>query len=252
MIFVFPILAIASCAISYTEFDIPIALLSVITVVSILGAILSAWITYEGFFEPHYRFAVWREIEDIRKKQKIVKDYEKETSILTMRINSPECRQVPIDRSGTQKLRREGKKLFSALVKAFGELLHPSDWAHIDSVIFCLETKRANTLEEALRQADLFVRHEEMKSVIVAVGKQICKTISNAAMHISWQLEGISETQAKIAANLREINSNLLSTKEMQESLLKKANENSEKLMQDVNRVCGYADAAAVQKGLTL
>ena len=150
------------------------------------------------------------------------------------------------------ELLKESVKLYNSLVNAFGDTLNPQDWGNIDTIIYCLETNRADTLKEALHQTDLVIRHEEIKAVMVNMGNKICSTIAACTERLYWQMENISENQKHISAELKNINDNILSASEMQTALLEKANENSKKLMEDVNRMRTYADIEAAKKGTTL
>ena len=55
-----------------------------------------------------------------------------------------------------------------------------------------------------------------------------------------------------MVSELKEINDNVLSTAEMQKALLAKANENSKKLMEDVNKMRSYSDVMAKKTGISL
>ena len=149
-------------------------------------------------------------------------------------------------------IQEESKKIYNALENAFGELLHPNDWENLDIIIYCLESHRASSLTEALQQTDLIVRHEELKSVMADIGKQICTTITSFALSLSWQLDTIADNQKNITDKLQNINDNLISSAEMQKALLTKSNENSKRLMEDVRIVRSYADIMAKEKNMSL
>jgi hypothetical protein len=89
-----------------------------------------------------------------------------------------------------------------------------------------------------------------MKSLITEVGKRICDTIRSCATNISWQLETISNNQLDMNQKLDNIDKTLLSTGEAQRALLAKANENSQKIMEDVRKMRGYSDIMAKKHGL--
>lgn len=146
----------------------------------------------------------------------------------------------------------ESKKIYDGLADAFGKIVNPRDWGNIDTIIYCLETGRADTLKEAIQQTDMVVRHEEMKAVMLEVGRKICSAISSYTSQLSLQMENMADSQRMFATEMKKINDNLLSSAEMQKALLAKANENSKKLMEDVNKMRSYSDVMAKKTGISL
>ena len=68
-------------------------------------------------------------------------------------------------------------EFYMALAKRFNPLLDERDWAHLDLVIFELETRRADTVKEALQLVDRELQTERIQQTIVQATEQICYEI---------------------------------------------------------------------------
>ena len=138
--------------------------------------------------------------------------------------------------------------LYKSLVEKYGDLLNPQDWENLDLIIYFFETHRASSIFEALRRLDEVKRHDEITSLMSDVGEKICRSVSYAAANITYELNALTERQNSISRSLGEINRNIISSSEMQEALLEKSNETSQKLMEDVGRLRRIADQEALEK----
>ena len=118
------------------------------------------------------------------------------------------------------------------------------DFPHIDVIIYELETGRADTLKEALQQADLHIRHGEIKSIVYSATQMICSSIqSNSAKlarTMDLQLSRLNAEIADLNSTQRELSSKFdesIRSQELTNSLLKKANVSSESLAYDMSRI---------------
>lgn len=143
----------------------------------------------------------------------------------------------------------ENKALY-AMAKETASL-DERDWKNLDLIIYELETNRADSIKEALQQADLYIRHNEMKKVMQTATVAICSTIKESIGELSRSI-GTSLLQLRadislINSNLSEMNESnkelsekfddLVNAQELGNALLKKANVSSEQLAQDVRRM---------------
>ncbi len=130
-------------------------------------------------------------------------------------------------------------------------LIDERDWKHLDVIIYVLETGRAETMKEALQQADLFVRHEEIKDAIRTSALAICQTIRQSIDDLSYsiglrlselqtEMERIGDAQEGISARF----DSMIDAQKLNNALLEKANVSSEQLAADVHRMRHISDEA--------
>ncbi len=154
------------------------------------------------------------------------------------------------EREKLQKPFKEESDLLYRILKN-ESLIDERDWEHLDVIIFVLETGRAETMKEALQQADLFVRHNEIKQMIRTSALAICKTIHDSIGELSHSIElrlselqtemiRIGDAQDKISTNLNSI----VDSQKLNNALLEKANVSSERLVADVHRMRKISDEA--------
>ena len=68
-------------------------------------------------------------------------------------------------------------KFFNALIEQFNALFDVRDWKNLDLAIFALETRRADTIKEALQYVDDENRTQRIVQAIEMATKQICNTL---------------------------------------------------------------------------
>ena len=222
----------------------------------IIPIVVASFFVYRGC-DPYETMREEKEFEKFINYQNEARLSKKNMHLCLKQINNIEKsirlleNQRVVDKD-IKKLPEECEKIHASLVDTFGDVLNPQDWKNLDTIIYCLETHRANTLKEALQQSDLVVRHEELKAVIYDVGMKICATVIACTSQLSMQLEEVSENQRKIAVKLQNMNENILSASEMQKALLKKANQNSKKIMEDVHKMREYSHTRAIRDNISL
>ena len=123
-------------------------------------------------------------------------------------------------------------------------IIDERDFPHIDVIIYELETGRADTLKEALQQADLHVRHGEIKSIMYSATQMICSSIQSSsnklARTMDLQLSRLNAEIADLNSTQRELSSKFdesIKSQELTNSLLQKANVSSESLAYDAARI---------------
>ena len=153
------------------------------------------------------------------------------------------------DKKQISLLRSDAKKIYNVLVSKFSSTIDPRDWENLDIIIYMLETRRADSMRDALNRTDLALRHEDIKSTLVTVGRQIQNSISTLAGRIGRLSYEIAESGRQTSAMLGSLNTSMLNASEAERALLEKANTNSRQLMSDVGRLRHYAELDAREKG---
>ena len=136
---------------------------------------------------------------------------------------------------------REITPIYEQLKIASTDLLDERDWQHLDIVIYMMETGRADTIKEALQQADLYIRHNEIRHMLATATTAICATIqeniSTLSHAIDTRLREIQSTLADTNQAQREISAGiqrLIGTQELNNALLQKSNVSSERLVKEL------------------
>lgn len=138
-------------------------------------------------------------------------------------------------------------EFYFALRKQFSVLLDERDWQHLDLVIFELETRRADSVKEALQLVDRELQTERIQHTIVKATEQICyeirrgfaemrATIIECSRAISTQLSVISRQLGEISGQLSELTDGV----NLGNALQAKANVSSAQLISDVHAIRYY------------
>lgn len=143
------------------------------------------------------------------------------------------------------------KEFHSTYLSSFGNILDERDWKNLDLVIFILETRRADTLKEALQQVDMYRHTEKIAKAIENASLAICNTIrqesdritiaiGNCVDTINSRLQVIENNQISLNSELSSTNANIqksINAIELQNALIAKSNVSSEKMAQDIARI---------------
>lgn len=138
-------------------------------------------------------------------------------------------------------------KFYAALKKQFNPLLDERDWQNLDLVIYELETRRADTVKEALQLVDRELQTERIQQTIALATEQICheirrgfaelnSTIRECCRVISAQLNVVSMQLDEMSGQLSE----LCDSVNMGNALQAKANVTSAQLLSDVHAIRYY------------
>lgn len=145
--------------------------------------------------------------------------------------------------------------IYLTVKESFEGFLDERDWENLDIIIYELETGRADTMKEALQQADLYIRHDEIMGVMEVATDAICSTIKESIGELSRsigrslsnlrsEMSGLrseiyemNQTNRELANGLTTKFDDLISAQELSNALLKKANVSSEDLAEDVRRM---------------
>ena len=122
------------------------------------------------------------------------------------------------------------------------DFIDQRDLKYLDFIIYYIETKRADTIKEALQQTDLHIRHNEIIGMMKTVTTAICSTIQSSIDSLSFSLQSqLGELHSELMQNnsalsdMSEKFDNLISAQELNNALLKKANVSSEKLVENLD-----------------
>lgn len=138
-------------------------------------------------------------------------------------------------------------EFYMALAKRFNPLLDERDWEHLDLVIFELETRRADTVKEALQLVDRELQTERIQQTIVQATEQICYEIRRGFARLETTLirccEAICAQLAVMNVQLAGISeqlSELTDSVNLGNALQAKANVTSSQLLSTVNHIRYY------------
>ena len=146
-------------------------------------------------------------------------------------------------------------EFYGSYLSTFKDVIDERDWKNLDLIIFMLETKRANNLQEALQQVDLYRSTEMIAKIIVSATNTICDRISREANKISFaiqnsidsinnRLESIAESQNRLNESINAVNSSIkesISVTELQNALIQKSNITSEQMANDIEQIKNFA-----------
>ncbi|MDE7453620.1 MAG: hypothetical protein K2N22_04350 [Clostridia bacterium] len=135
-----------------------------------------------------------------------------------------------------------------ALKKRFDGLLDERDWKNLDLVIFYLETRRADSVKEALLLVDRELQTQRIEKMISMAAQQIDETLRMGFARLQSTLEvcfeSISNQLADINTQLQALNrqtfqisSQLLSAQQLNGALLKKSNQSSEIMVSELRQI---------------
>ncbi|MDE5721467.1 MAG: hypothetical protein K2I30_01825 [Clostridia bacterium] len=144
-------------------------------------------------------------------------------------------------------IKQSCNEFYAALAKHFNPLLDERDWQNLDLVIFELETRRADTVKEALQLVDRELQTERIQQTIVQATKQICyeirrgfselkSTIINCTKAICSQLFEVNMQLTGISRQLSELTDGV----NLSNALQAKANVTSAQLLNDVQTIRYY------------
>jgi len=136
---------------------------------------------------------------------------------------------------------------YTALQMRFNPILDERDWQHLDLVIFELETRRADTVKEALQLVDRELQTERIQQTIAQATEQICyeirrgfaelkSTIIELGRVISAQLNAVNLQLGEISGQLADLTDGV----NLNNALLAKSNVTSSQLLSDVHAIRYY------------
>lgn len=188
-----------------------------------------------------------------RAAEKKLKQLEKEASALAPVLKN-EAEQTAAWRAQNLKPHlRNIFNMYAALRQAFSFFLDERDWAHIDLLIFELETRRADSLKEALQLVDRELQTQRLENLICNATRAIVGTLRSGFSMLQQSLtavyNGLSEQLSGISGQLSGISSQIASSQAMNAALLSKANVTSEKMVNELKGIRTNSDYARLRLG---
>ena len=142
-----------------------------------------------------------------------------------------------------KEIRDRARIYYSALLREFSPVLDVRDWQYIDFVIFYFETRRAETVKEALQLVDREMQTQRIEQLIIAATNQICNTLAiGFTMLQDTMINCCKLLSDQIARSTDAVSSKLSGLTDavnMSNALKSKANVNGESLMKEVRQLCG-------------
>lgn len=142
--------------------------------------------------------------------------------------------------------------------RLFVDAIDSRDWGNIDYCIYCLETRRADNMKEALQLTDSEKRNDRIVEAVAMANAEICRTIRENItelqndMRVCFNIlsdQIAQQTMAVIASTARmrkELSvqsaylSKLASEVRLNNALQEKANVTSERLAVDIEYIKEY------------
>ncbi len=137
------------------------------------------------------------------------------------------------------------RSIQNVLLKGYSGLLDARDWENLDLVIYYYETRRADSIKEALQLVDMERRNNELINSIKYASNEICRTIRSSIQELGEVLvAGFNSLSAQLEAQrvqtmgaLQQINqgiSGVLTQQTLNNALLAKANVSSRQMVEQM------------------
>lgn len=119
----------------------------------------------------------------------------------------------------------------SALVQTYSGIIDERDWQYLDLVIFYYETRRADSIKEALQLVDRQKQTEMIVSAVQEAGREICSAIYNAAQMLASTIVRCCNI---ICKNMNANAAAVVDALTLQNSLLEEASRTSAQMAEDI------------------
>lgn len=119
----------------------------------------------------------------------------------------------------------------SALVQTYSGIIDERDWQYLDLVIFYYETRRADSIKEALQLVDRQKQTEMIVSAVQEAGREICSSIYDAAQMLASTIVRCCNI---ICKNMNANAAAVVDALTLQNSLLEEANRTSAQMADDI------------------
>ena len=181
-------------------------------------------------------------VADIAKLDKEIENLNSEERAKELEFNERKKIELKEIEDSQNNLIKNSSKLYEFLEES--SVLDKRDWKNLDLIIYQVETGRADTVKEALQQADLYIRHDEIVNIMQTATVAICSTIKESigtlSQSINFTLSEIRDDLADINESNRELSGKfnaMIDAQELSNALLQKANVSSAKLAEDIERI---------------
>ena len=120
--------------------------------------------------------------------------------------------------------------IYTATLKTYADMVDERDWKYLDVVIYYFETKRADSIKEALQLLDRLIQTNMIVSAVQNASKDIQSCIYNATRVLAGAIETACN---RICSGLNGI----VSSMDMQSALISQSNMTSEQMAEDIQYI---------------
>lgn len=187
-------------------------------------------------------------------KNKLESEYEK--------YNSEYKKAINIYENTKEQVTLTVQTLFDYMMEEFNDFLDYRDWQNVDLIIFYIETRRAETIKEALYQVDrqnqadtIAMACNEISVSIRNLSSSMMITINNCFSHLENRISEQYKSQTKMfkdinnslnleldsmKSNVAEHIKSITSQQSIQNALISKIEVNTNELAEDMRYVLNY------------
>ncbi len=119
-----------------------------------------------------------RHINELKKFNRLFKEYEEKYDSLQQTYNKFKNKNIS-----------DGSKIIGGLKSQFNSLVDYRDWQYLDIIIYNIETRRADSMKEALILMDREVQTQRIEKAICTATMFISKTLVDGFTMINYTLE---------------------------------------------------------------
>ena len=120
--------------------------------------------------------------------------------------------------------------IYTATLKIYADMVDERGWKYLDVVIYYFETKRADSIKEALQLLDRLIQTNMIVSAVQNASKDIQSCIYNATRVLAGAIETACN---RICSGLNGI----VSSMDMQSALISQSNMTSEQMAEDIQYI---------------
>lgn len=128
------------------------------------------------------------------------------------------------------ELADELRPIYDATIATYSDMIDERDWEYLDVVIYYFETKRADSIKEALQLVDRMVQTNMIISAVETASKDIQNCIYNACRVLAGTITAACN---KICAGLGAV----VSATDMQNALYEQSNRTSSQMAADIKYI---------------
>lgn len=129
-----------------------------------------------------------------------------------------------------ESLLDELRPIYDATIATYSDIIDERDWEYLDVVIYYFETKRADSIKEALQLVDRMVQTNMVISAVETASKDIQNCIYNACRVLAGTITAACN---KICAGLGAV----VSATDMQNALYEQSNRTSSQMAADIKYI---------------
>lgn len=136
--------------------------------------------------------------------------------------------------------------MYVILKRLFQPILDERDWKHLDLIIYQIETRRADSIKEALQLVDRELQTQRIENMINSAKNAIVDTLNRGFSMLAQSLRivynGLSEQMRIMSSQMSAVSMQLCDMQVMNRALINKANMTSEALVRDMHQIRKNSD----------